>query len=68
MRNILQILGVVLGVITVIIVDVNTILRYKLSPKDKLAQAWLFEGLLFGSAAGISIIVVILLISLLFKN
>lgn len=66
MRDILQILGAILGVISVIIVDVNTILRYKSSKKDKLAEAWLFEGVFFGSAVGISIIVVFSLISLLF--
>ena len=66
MRDILQILGGILGVIATIIVYVNTILRFKSSKKDKLAEAWLFEGFCFGSAAGISIIVIFLLISLLF--
>lgn len=66
MRDILQMLGAILGVIATIIVYVNTILRYKSSKKDKLAEAWLYEGFFFGSAVGTSIITVFLLVSLLF--
>lgn len=66
MRDVLQILGVVLGVVSAIVVDINAILKYKSSQKDKIAEAWLFEEIFFGSAVGVAIIVVILLISLLF--
>ncbi len=66
MRDILQMLGVILGVTAAIVVDASALLKYKSSTKDKLAEAWLFEGLFSGSAIGISIIVVVILVSLLF--
>lgn len=66
MRNILQIIGAVLAGIAVITIYITNILRFKSSKKDKLAEAWLYEGFFFGSAVGISIIVIFLLISMLF--
>lgn len=43
MRDILQMLGVILGVMATIVVDASALLKYKSSTKDKLAEAWLFE-------------------------
>lgn len=66
MRDILQITGCILAGIIAIVVDVTAILKFKSSNKDKLAEAWLFEGLLRGSAFAIVVLVIIVLISLLF--
>ena len=67
MRNILQIIGVVLALIATITIDINTVLTFKSSKKDSLAEAWMFEGIFFGSAVGMVVLVIILLISLLFN-
>lgn len=66
MRDILQIIGIILAVITAIVVDVDAILKFNSSNKDKLAEAWLFEGFFRGSAFAMVVLVIFLLISLLF--
>ena len=67
MRNILQIIGAVLAGIATITIYIFNILSFKASKKDTLAENWMFAGFFFGSAVGIWIIVIFLLISLLFK-
>ena len=66
MREILQIIGCALAVIIVIVVNVSTILKFKSSNRDKIADAWFIEEIFRGAAFAILILVTFVLLSLLF--
>ena len=66
MKDVLLIIGIILGIIVIIILDVNAILVYNSSKKDERTDTKLFGELSFGSAVGVAIILTFTLVSNLF--
>lgn len=63
MRNVLQLVGVFLGFIIAASMCVYAIAKFSTSKKTEIDEKWLFEGLLRGSATGVSICLIFVLIS-----
>ena len=66
MKDVFQLIGVILASIIAIIGYLFAILRYKSSKRDKCADSWLFESLTASSAIAICVLLIFVGISLLF--
>ena len=66
MRNVFEIIGMVLCIAIVVISDVITMIMHKSSGNDETEDMKLFERLSCNSAAGVSIMTIFILISQLF--
>ena len=64
MRDILQLVGAIIGFIITTSMYVHAAIKFSASKKTEIDEKWLFEGFFRGSAAGISICLIFVVISL----
>lgn len=66
MRDILQLVGAIIGIIITTTMYVHTAKKFSGSKKTETDEKWLFEGFFRGSAAGVTVCLVFVIISLIF--
>lgn len=66
MKDVFQIIGVILAIIIAVVGYIFAILRFKSSKRERCDEAWFFEGLTASSAFAICILLIFVGISLLF--